>query len=123
MTDLGNMVGFVITTDYEKARVFYVDKLGFKFVSQDPYALVVTTGKNMIRISKTNEFTPARHTVLGWGVSDIDAVVASMKKNGIEFEDYPFIDDHNTRIWNAPGGGRVAWFKDSDGNVLSVSQH
>jgi len=38
-------------------------------------------------------------------------------------EDYPFIQDRKLGIWTAPGGTRIAWFKDPDGNVLSVSQH
>ncbi len=118
-----NMMGFVITTDYDKARAFYEGKLGFEFVSVDQFALVVRAGKTAIRISKLKDFKPAQFTVLGWEVDDIEAMVAWLTKRGITFEKYPFIQDKERGIWTTPDGSKVAWFKDPDGNVLSVSQH
>ena len=123
MLDSGNMVGFVATEDYDKARAFYEHKLGFQFVSLDQYALVMNTGKNMIRITKVKGFTSARYTVLGWEVENIEAIVAWLKDRGATFEEYPFIQDRELLIWTAPTGDKIAWFKDPDGNVLSVSQH
>jgi len=117
------LIGFVVTTDYDRAREFYEQRLGFEFVSVDPYALVMRTAVNMLRIVRIKDFTPARNTVLGWEVENIEEMVAWLKKRGVEFEDYPFIQDHELRIWTAPGGDKVAWFKDPDGNVLSVSTH
>jgi catechol 2,3-dioxygenase-like lactoylglutathione lyase family enzyme len=117
------MVAFVLTRNYDQARAFYEDKLGFEFISQDNFALLVRAGANPIRIVRMPDFTPARNTVLGWEVADIEASVAWLKARGIVLEDYPFIQDHKLGIWSAPGGDRVAWFKDPDGNVLSVSQH
>jgi catechol 2,3-dioxygenase-like lactoylglutathione lyase family enzyme len=117
------MMGFVLTKDYEQARAFYESKLGFEFIGQDQFALAVKAGEHMIRIAKVPDFTPGRATVLGWEVSDIEAMVAWLKSRGVIFESYPFIQDQSLGIWTAPGGDRVAWFKDPDGNVLSVSQH
>lgn len=122
MLESGKMIGFVLTKDYNTARAFYEGVLGFQFVSLDQFALVMHTGKNMIRIVKA-EFSPLRSTVLGWEVENIEDAVMALRKQGVVFEDYPFIQDRELRIWNAPGGGKVAWFKDPDGNVLSVSQH
>ena len=119
----GQMVGFVLTRDYQKARGFYEDKLGFEFVSQDQFALVMKAGGHDIRVSKVADFTARQSTVLGWEVSDIEAVVAWLTERGVAFEKYPFIQDKKRGIWTTPGGSRVAWFKDADGNVLSVSQH
>ncbi|MFZ1009591.1 MAG: VOC family protein, partial [Candidatus Sulfotelmatobacter sp.] len=118
-----NMIGFLLTKDYEKARAFYEGKLGFEFVSQDQFALVMKAGKSMIRIVKMPSFTPLQSTVLGWEVGDIVAIVDWLTKRGVVFEKYPFVDDKERGIWNAPGGTKVAWFKDPDGNVLSVSEH
>ena len=123
MLDSGKMVGFVPTTDYEKARAFYEGKLGFEFISHDQFALVVKVGGHMIRISKMPNFTPLQGTILGWEVDNIEAVVGWLKERGVPVEKYPFIQDQELGIWNAPGGARVAWFKDPDGNVLGVSQH
>jgi catechol 2,3-dioxygenase-like lactoylglutathione lyase family enzyme len=117
------LMGFLFTKDYDQARAFYEGKLGFQFLSQDQFALAMRAGANMIRIAKIPDFAPARATVLGWEVADIEAMVSWLKGRGVTFESYPFIQDQKTGIWTAPGGDRIAWFKDPDGNVLSVSQH
>ena len=117
------MMGFIFTRDYDNARAFYEGKLGLQFISQDQYALALRAGEHMIRIVKIPDFVPARATVLGWEVKDIEAVVAWLKARGVILEDYPFIQDRKLGIWSAPGGDRIAWFKDPDGNVLGVSQH
>jgi catechol 2,3-dioxygenase-like lactoylglutathione lyase family enzyme len=119
----GKMIGFVPTKDSKQAREFYEGKLGFQFVSDDPFALVMKAGETMIRVAKAKDFTPAPYTVLGWEVKNIEAIVASLKNSGVVFEKYPFVQDQELGIWTAPTGDKVAWFKDPDGNVLSVSQH
>ncbi|HZQ18719.1 MAG TPA: VOC family protein [Terriglobales bacterium] len=121
MLESAKMMGFLLTTDYEKAKAFFVGKLGFRFISLDQFAIVVDCGQNLIRISEVEKFSPLQGTVLGWQVSDIHAVVESLKQNGVTPEKYPFMKD--SYIWSAPGGAKIAWFKDPDGNVLSVSQH
>jgi len=119
----GKMVGFVPTTDYEKARAFYVGKLEFEFISLDQFALVVKVGGHSIRITKMPNFTPLQGTILGWEVDNIEAVVGWLKSRGVLVEKYPFIQDQELGIWTAPGGARLAWFKDPDGNILATSQH
>jgi len=123
MLTANKVIGFVPTQDSAKAREFYEGKLGFQFVSDDPFALVMRSGETMIRVSKAKDFTPAPYTILGWEVKDIEAVVRWLTSRGVAFEKYPFVLDEELGIWNAPSGDRVAWFKDPDGNVLSVSQH
>ncbi len=117
------IVGFVPTKDSTKARGFYEGKLQFQFVSDDMFALVMRAGETMIRIAKAKDFTPAQYTVLGWEVSNIEEVVKWLQKRGIAFEKYPFVQDKELGVWTTPNGDKVAWFKDPDGNVLSVSQH
>jgi catechol 2,3-dioxygenase-like lactoylglutathione lyase family enzyme len=119
----GKLVGFLTTTDYEKARAFYEGKLGFEFVSLDQFALALRVGKNMIRITKAETFNPAQGTVLGWEVDDVKAVVLWLSSGGVETEKYGFVPDQELGIWTAPSGDQVAWFKDPDGNVLSLSHH
>jgi catechol 2,3-dioxygenase-like lactoylglutathione lyase family enzyme len=116
------IMGFIATKDSAQARAFYEGKLGFQFVSDDMFALVMRAGETMIRIATTKDFTPAPYTVLGWQVSNIEEIVAWLQKRGVRFEKYPFVQDESG-IWTAPSGDNVAWFKDPDGNVLSVSQH
>jgi catechol 2,3-dioxygenase-like lactoylglutathione lyase family enzyme len=117
------IIGFVPTKDSGKARDFYEGKLGFQFASDDPFALVLKAGQTMIRIAKAKDFTPAPYTVLGWEVQNIEEMVAWLTGRGVVLEKYPFVQDQQLGIWTAPTGAKVAWFKDPDGNVLSVSQH
>lgn len=115
------MIGFLFTTDYDRAKTFFVGKLGFEFVSLDQFALVLKCGEHMVRVGKVANFSPAQGTVLGWAVRNIEESVAWLKQRGVRLENYPFMNDPD--IWTAPTGDKVAWFKDPDGNVLSVSQH
>ena len=123
MLTLGKLVGFLTTRDYEKARAFYEGKLGFEFVSLDQFALAMRAGKNMIRITKAETFQPAQGTVLGWEVDDVRAAVLWLSSRGVVTEKYGFVPDQELGIWTAPSGDQVAWFKDPDGNVLSLSHH
>jgi catechol 2,3-dioxygenase-like lactoylglutathione lyase family enzyme len=123
MLSSGKLVGFVPTKNAQAARAFYENKLGFRFVSDDPYALVVRAGETMIRVAKGQEFIPAPYTVMGWEVDDIEAVVRWLQGRGVVFEKYPWVQNRELGIWTTPSGDKVAWFKDPDGNVLSVSHH
>jgi catechol 2,3-dioxygenase-like lactoylglutathione lyase family enzyme len=119
----GKLVGFLMTTDYDKARTFFESKLGFEFVSLDQFALVMRSGENQIRITKSEPFEPLPRTVLGWEVADVEAVVKSLRDRGVITEKYPWVADQDLGIWTTPNGDKVAWFKDPDGNLLSLSHH
>jgi catechol 2,3-dioxygenase-like lactoylglutathione lyase family enzyme len=123
MLAAGKLIGFVPTKDSARSREFYEGKLGFKFVSDDQFALVMQAGESTIRIAKAGKFTPAQYTVMGWEVTDIEAMVKWLNGRGVTFEKYPFVQDQQHCIWTTPNGDKVAWFKDPDGNVLSLSQH
>lgn len=117
------MLGFVMTNDSARSREFYEQKLGFKFVSKDEFALVMKTDENMIRISEGKNVVPAAHTILGWQVEKIESVVSWLTQRGVTFERYGWAKQDALGVWAAPSGDQVAWFKDPDGNVLSISEH
>jgi catechol 2,3-dioxygenase-like lactoylglutathione lyase family enzyme len=117
------VIGFIPTKDSSQARAFYEGKLGFQFSNEDQFALVMRAGETMIRLAKVTDFIPPPFTVLGWEVPNIEEVVSWLQKRGVAFEKYPWVADKERGIWAAPTGDKVAWFKDPDGNVLSVSQH
>jgi hypothetical protein len=64
---------------------------------------------------------PHPFTSLGWQVRGIRRVVTGLTKRGVVFERYSFMDQDDQGVWLAPSGTRVAWFKDPDGNLLSLS--
>lgn len=123
MAKLNKIVAFVATRNAEKAKYFYRDKLGLKFASDDGFALVFDIGGTMFRIARVKEITVAPYTVLGWEVQAIEEAVSDLMKKGVIFEHFPGLPQDQQGIWSAPGGAKVAWFKDPDGNVLSLSEH
>jgi hypothetical protein len=112
---------FVSTVQPVVAREFYEKKLGLNLLSQDKYGMEFEANEAHIRISVVDKFTPQPFTVLGWDTDDIVSTIRNLTLNGIIFERYNFIEQDENGIWTAPGGTRVAWFKDPDGNLLSVS--
>jgi catechol 2,3-dioxygenase-like lactoylglutathione lyase family enzyme len=118
-----NIVDFVPTRDSGKARSFYEGVLGLRFVKDDGFALVLDANGIMVRVAKAPEFKPAPFTILEWQVTGIEKVVTALQEKGVHFEIFGFLEQDKLGIWTAPSGDKVAWFKDPDGNVLSVSEH
>jgi catechol 2,3-dioxygenase-like lactoylglutathione lyase family enzyme len=118
-----NLVAMAPITDATKARAFYEGVLGLHFVKDDGFALVFDSNGIMLRLAKMKQFTPAQFTVLGWQVSGIENAVRDLGQRGVHFEIFGFFKQDELGIWTAPNGDKVAWFKDPDGNTLSVSQH
>ncbi|MGH9495439.1 MAG: VOC family protein [Candidatus Sulfotelmatobacter sp.] len=118
-----DIVAFVSVSDADKARAFYEGLLGLKFVKDDGFALVFDANGIMVRAAKMKEVTPQHFTVLGWQVNEIENVVGALTAKGVKFEVFGFFKQDELGIWIAPTGDKVAWFKDPDGNILSVSQH
>ena len=84
--------------------------------------MVLDANGIMVRVARA-QFTPAQFTILGWQVTNIEKVAAELQEKGVQFERFGFFEQDALGIWTAPTGDKVAWFKDPDGNVLSVSQH
>ena len=119
-----NIIGFVTIVDVERAKAFYRDTLGLRLVSEEPpFALVFQANGIMLRLGMGKERPPVQGTVLGWQVPDIAAAVKDLIEAGVSFERYGFMKQDELGIWTSPTGAKVAWFKDPDGNVLSLSEH
>ncbi len=117
------VVTFLLTARPEAALAFYRDTLELRFLRDDGFALVFDLDGAMLRIAKVPQHSPAPGTVLGWESDDIAADVAALAAKGVRFESYEGMGQDAAGICTFPGGDRVAWFKDPDGNVLSLSQH
>jgi catechol 2,3-dioxygenase-like lactoylglutathione lyase family enzyme len=116
------VISFVATRDPGRALTFYGETLGLALVSDDPFAMVFDANGTMLRVQKVSELVPAKHTVLGWEVGDIGATVAELTGRGVRFERYAGMGQDGAGVWAAPSGAKVAWFKDPDGNVLSLTE-
>jgi catechol 2,3-dioxygenase-like lactoylglutathione lyase family enzyme len=117
------LIAFVSTLDPARSSEFYASTLGLPLVSDElPLALVFDAYGTMLRVTIVQEHTPAPYTVLGWSVDDIQTTAAELHGKGVTFECYSWMQQDNLGIWTSPGGARVAWFKDPDGNLLSLTQ-
>ena len=122
MLNQANIMAFVPTTDFAKARAFYEGVLGLRVESEDPFALVLDANGTMLRVTKVQDLKPQPFTISGWEVPDIESVVNGLSDRGVHFEHYGMPGQDQGGIWKSPSGARIAWFKDPDGNVLSLTQ-
>ena len=116
------LVAFVATADAERARDFYERVLGLRFVEDGPFAVLFDAGGVRVRVQKVDRVSPPSGTVLGWSVPDVEAVVRGLSERGLSVLRYEGMAQDELGIWASPGGARVAWFADPDGNVLSVTE-
>ena len=117
-----SLVAFLATTDTTRARAFYEGVLGLRFISDDPFAVVYSVQGIELRLQKVPQLNPQPHTALGWSVTGIDKMVAGIAARGGKFERFPPMQQDAAGIWQSPLGARIAWLKDPDGNLLSLSE-
>ena len=116
------LVGFVATANAEQARAFYAGVLGLELLEDSAFALVFGAAGTVIRVQKVERVTVAPYTALGWEVADIARAVGELASRGVLFERYPWMPQDEAGVWRTPDGAGVAWFKDPDGNTLSLTQ-
>jgi catechol 2,3-dioxygenase-like lactoylglutathione lyase family enzyme len=122
MTGLDRPILFLATASAQHSRDFYERVLGLTLVGDDPFALVFETGESMLRIQKVKEVHPAPYTALGWSVADIRGSVQRLSEAGVVFQRYEGMNHDSDGIWAAPSGALVAWFRDPDDQILSLTQ-
>jgi catechol 2,3-dioxygenase-like lactoylglutathione lyase family enzyme len=116
------LVAFVATLDPARAKQFYGSVLGLRLASEDNFALVFDANGTSLRISVVRELVPAGYTVLGWLVPNLQQAVRELTARSVEFQRFDGLQQDDLGIWSAPGGAKVAWFRDPDGNTLSLTQ-
>jgi predicted enzyme related to lactoylglutathione lyase len=123
VTDLGDVVAFLAVTDLDRAERFFGGVLGLELRDERPFALVATGPGGRLRITLVESLPAVPHTVLGWNVTDIETTIDVLSARGVTFTRYDGMGQDTRGIWTAPGGARIAWFLDPDGNNLSLTQH
>jgi predicted enzyme related to lactoylglutathione lyase len=122
MLESSDVIAFAAATDLDRARVFYEQTLGLTVSEQNDFACVLDAHGTMLRVTAVPKVSAAGYTVLGWRVADITTIVRELAARGVGFRRYDGLDQDGDGIWTTPGGDRVAWFADPDGNVLSLTQ-
>jgi catechol 2,3-dioxygenase-like lactoylglutathione lyase family enzyme len=118
----GALVAFLPTRDLTRSRRFFEEALDLRPVEQDGHANVYDVAGTQLRVTLVGEIVHAPYTVLGWQVDDIAVAVEDLRGRGVEVDRYDGLPQDEHGIWTAPTGTRVAWFKDPDGNTLSLQQ-
>jgi catechol 2,3-dioxygenase-like lactoylglutathione lyase family enzyme len=116
------LVAFVPVTDMARARSFYEGTLGCRVRSGDDYGCVLESNGLPLRLARVDDFARPPFTILGWQVDSVERAVRSLTEAGVAFHRYEGMGQDELGIWDAPSGDRVAWFPDSEGNTLSLSQ-
>lgn len=123
MLDSANLVAFLATSRPDEAKMFYREKLGLLFVQDDENHIVFDSNGTILRIQRVPGYAAPGHIALSWEVDNLLSTVASLRSRGIQFERMPGIEQDQNDIFVAYDGTMVAWFKDPDGNLLSLSEH
>lgn len=116
------LVGFVATSKPEESKRFYRDCLGLTLIDDTPYALAFAAGDTVVRVQKTERAHPPPYTTLGWAVENISKTVNALTEAGVHFERFAQLEQDDLGVWSASATAKVAWFKDPDGNLLSVTE-
>ncbi len=118
----GDLVAFLATSDLDRARAFFTQAVGLPIIEHTSFACVFDANGTALRVTLVEEVLRAPYTVLGWVVSDIAASLRSLAARGVGFARYEGMAQDELGVWTTPDGDRVAWFRDPDGNVLSLTQ-
>jgi len=116
------LVGFVATAEPLAAKRFYEGVLGLRLLEDGPFALVFAAGTTTVRVQRVESVKASAYTTLGWEVDDIAAAVRTLSDRGVKFERFPGLSQNEAGVWRTPDGSCVAWFRDPDGNTLSLTQ-
>jgi len=117
-------VATIAVRDTKKAREFYEETLGLRpDRSEEPGVLSYKTGPSTILVYESRYAGTNKATAATWVVADVDEVVKDLKQKGVAFEHYDLPNTTLRGDVHVAGGRKVAWFKDPDGNILSVVNH
>lgn len=115
---------YLYVTDRARALAFYTETLGFSLYNAGPHGDSIDMGHGFLRTTVMPDHTPGPHPVVGWEVPDVTAVAEALKGKGVTMTIYDGMGQDALGVWTSPDGTtKLAWFPDSEGNLLMLSQH
>jgi catechol 2,3-dioxygenase-like lactoylglutathione lyase family enzyme len=123
MLGSSKLIALIGTARADACKTFYKDTLGLKLMGEDQFAIIFKVGDGAVRINKLPMVMPSAITVLGFEVKDIYAAVEALTGKGVQMQRFGMFPQDDKGVFTAPDGGKVAWFRDPDMNLLSVAQH
>lgn len=122
MLEHAQLQALVGTARSEASKEFYNKTLGLTLESEDQFALTFKISGGTLRVSKVPTVAPSPYAVVGFAVKDVETAAAELTLKGVRLERFPFLMQDAQGVWTAPDGSKVAWFRDPDLNLLSISQ-
>lgn len=122
MLENPKIIAFIPTVDPSRSKHFYQEIIGLSLVSEDAYALAFKKGETSLRIAVVEKFEPFAFTVLGFVINRIGQEVKSLIEKAVVFQKYASLEQDNLGIWTSPSKAKIAWFKDPDGNLISLTE-
>lgn len=113
---------FTASAQHDEALAFYRDTMGLELTEDTSFAFAFDAAGTMLRVQKVESFSPHPFTVIGWEVDDIAAERNRLADRGVSFVTFEFLEQDELAIWTAPDGAQICWFRDPDGNTLSLTQ-
>lgn len=115
------LIAFIPTAKPKESKLFYKNTVGLELLAEDDFAIEFNAGGTIVRVIIVKEFKPQTFTVVGWNVDNIVSTIRHFNDRNIFFEQFDFLEQDKLGIWTSPSGAKVAWFKDPDGNILSLT--
>ncbi len=122
MLDRADVYATIPAQDLERAKSFYAEKLGLSPKEERPEGLRYRCGSGAFLLFESSGAASGAHTQLTWDVADIEATVATLRNNGVVFEEYDLPGFKTVDGIAEIAGEKGAWFKDSEGNLLAIGE-
>jgi predicted enzyme related to lactoylglutathione lyase len=113
---------YIPATDIARARQFYEGKIGLRPKQEYAGGVIYDCGGTEVFMYPTSNAGTSRASQAFWQVDDVEAEVADLKARGVTFEEYDFPGQKMHNSIATGGGAKTAWFKDTEGNIMAVSQ-
>jgi catechol 2,3-dioxygenase-like lactoylglutathione lyase family enzyme len=122
MLEDSDVIATIPAQDLNRAKSFYADKLGLKPAEERPEGVYYRCGDGRFLLFLSSGTASGDHTQMGWYVDDIETTVSELQARGVMFEEYDYPELKTTNGIAEIEGEKAAWFKDTEGNLLSLGQ-
>ena len=113
---------YLPASNLPRARKFYEEIVGLQPKEEYAGGVIYECGGAEVFLYPTPNAGTSKASQAYWSVTDVEAEVADLKSRGVKFEDYNMPGIKMTNSIATGGGAKTAWFKDTEGNILAVSQ-
>jgi predicted enzyme related to lactoylglutathione lyase len=113
---------YIPASNVPRARKFYEQLIGLKPREEYAGGVIYECGGTEVFLYPTPNAGTSKATQAYWSVTDVEAEVTELKSRGVKFEEYNMPGVKMTNSIITAGGAKTAWFKDTEGNILAISQ-